>query len=196
MRRWRVVAVAAVAGVALAALGGGCGVPSQDEPHVIERAALPPEPSTTQPDAPAIVDALVYFVLQDRPVPVVRRAAGPGLGDVLDALVSGPTDGEVARGLRSTLPAGVSVHVVDTSDRGVATIEVGSLLEGITGQEQILVFAQLVLTATAVPGVDGVVFVRDGERIDAPTVDGTLVARPVTAADYEPLLRAPTPFGT
>lgn len=180
-----VVVVLLVASVVVA----GCGVSSQSSPHIIRDAALPPDQAATpRSTVPAVVDARVFFVRGDRPVPVSRRAAGTGLTDVLDALLSGPTDAEVADGVRTALPTGASVDVAGVTADGVATLDIGSLLDGVTGQEQILAFAQLVLTATDATDVDGVVFQRNGRRIDAPTVDGTLVSRPLASADYASLL--------
>lgn len=173
--------------VVVAAAGGGCGVPSQSSPQVLRNAALPPDP-TTRPTVAAVVDARVFFVRGDRPVPVTRRAAGSGLGDVLDALLAGPSDSEIAGGVRTALPADASIDVDGVGAGGVATLEIGSLLDGVTGQEQILAFAQLVLTATAADNVDSVVFERAGNRIEAPTVVGTLVSRPLTSGDYAALL--------
>jgi hypothetical protein len=167
---------------------GGCGVPSQSTPRVIRDAALPRDTATTRPTAPAVVDARLFFFRGDRAIPVTRRAAGSGLGDVLDALLAGPTDEEVAGGMRTTLPADATVGVGGVTAGGVATLEIGSLLDGVTGQEQILAFAQLVLTATGVANVDGVIFERSGHHVEAPTVDGTLVSRPLTSSDYAPLL--------
>jgi spore germination protein GerM len=166
----------------------GCGVPSQSSPHVIRDAALPRDTATTRPTVPAGVDARVFLVRGDRPTPVTRRAAGSGLGDVLDALLAGPTDEEVAGGVRTTLPADAAIDVDGVTVDGVATLEIGSLLDGVTGQEQILAFAQLVLTATDAANVESVIFERAGRHIEAPTVDGTLVSRPLTSGDYAPLL--------
>jgi spore germination protein GerM len=178
--------VVVLAGVVLGA--AACGVPSQSSPHVIRDAALPMDTATTRPTVAAVVDARVFFVRGDRPVPVTRRVAGSGLDDVLGALLAGPTDADIAGGVRTALPAGASVDVDTVTTEGVATLEIASLLDGVTGQEQILAFAQLVLTATDAANVDSVIFERAGHRIEAPTVDGTLVARPLTSGDYAPLL--------
>ena len=174
--------------VAVCLVVAGCGVPSQSSPHVIRDAALPRDTATTRPTIAAVVDARVFFVRGTRPVPVTRRAAGSGLDDVLDALLAGPTDAEVAGGLRTTLPADASVPVVGVTADGVATLEIGALLDGVTGQEQILAFAQLVLTATDAGQVASVIFERAGHHVEAPTVDGTLVSRPLTSGDYASLL--------
>jgi hypothetical protein len=181
---WRRRAIGA--GIA-AFLVTGCGVPSQTEPHVIPDAALPAEPTTTRPATEPRIETRVFFLRDDRLVAVSRRAGGATVDDALRALLSGPTDAEIASGVRTAIPAGATVRV-ERDGSGVATLDLGSLFDGVTGEEQILVFAQLVLTATDGPAASGVVFRRGGRRIDAPTVDGTLVSRPVTADDYAPLL--------
>jgi spore germination protein GerM len=175
--------------VAVTVIGvGGCGVTSQSAPHVIRDAALPRDTATTRPALPAVVDARVFFVRSDRAVAAMRRAGGSSLDDVLDALLAGPTDEEVARGVRTALPASAAIRVDGVTADGVATLEIGTLLDGVTGQEQILAFAQLVLTATGAANVDSVIFERAGHHVEAPTVDGTLVSRPLTPGDYAPLL--------
>jgi len=180
-RRWS----SGLLGIVLAF--AACGIPSQDAPHVMTDATLPREPTTAPPDAPAVVDTPVYFIRDDKPVAVARRASGSGIDDVLDALLKGPADVEISAGLRTALPVGARIRIVDVT-AGVAQLDVGSLLDGVTGQEQILVFAQLVLTATSAGNVGAVAFTQSGRRIDAPLVDGTLVSRPVTAADYARLI--------
>ena len=51
--------------------------------------------------------------------------------------------------------------------------------------------AQIVLTATSQPGVDQVLFSITGRPISVPTPTGVTTSRPVTAADYRPMV-APT----
>jgi hypothetical protein len=53
--------------------------------------------------------------------------------------------------------------------------------------------AQIVLTATSVPGVRAVLLTLAGEPVEVPLPSGELTADPVTAADYEELLRPPAP---
>jgi spore germination protein GerM len=50
-----------------------------------------------------------------------------------------------------------------------------------------LAFGQMVCTAEALSGVDGVRFTREGERLDAPNGEGEATTRPLTCADYEAL---------
>ena len=51
--------------------------------------------------------------------------------------------------------------------------------------------AQIVLTATSVPGVDAVLLTLDGDPVEAPLPSGELTSAPLTETDYEPLLVAP-----
>ena len=64
-------------------------------------------------------------------------------------------------------------------------------LAEVTGPDQVLAIAQVVMTLTSLPGVDSVQFVRDDETVEVPLPDGTLVRRPLTAADYSSLLASP-----
>jgi hypothetical protein len=90
---------------------------------------------------------------------------------------------EQAVGLRSTLPPGAVVRV--NVDRGVAEVALkGTLLDEILTRDQVLAFAQLVLTLTAQPGIGQVTFTAGGEPISAQRGDGS-VARPDVPLTYE-----------
>ena len=51
-----------------------------------------------------------------------------------------------------------------------------------------LAVAQLVLTATSVSGVDGVLLTLDGQPVEAPLPSGELTTGVLTGADYAALL--------
>jgi len=72
-----------------------------------------------------------------------------------------------------------------------ATIDLGGAAEAPSGQESRRAVAQIVLTATSLPGVDAVLLTRAGQRVDAPLPSGQLTSRPLTDDDYQPLLTPP-----
>lgn len=170
----------------------GCGLGVQSKPEVLEDATLPPEfPATTQPTTQAeaqvyFLDANDHLVAVDIPV----RALDPEA--VLDALLAGPDDASLRRGLRSAIPPGTAARA--TRQRGgVVAVDLSPTFTAATGQEQILAFAQLVYTTTALSGVDAVTFRVAGETVDVPAADGTLTGQSVTRSEYAELVAPTTP---
>jgi spore germination protein GerM len=187
-RRW----LATVALTTLAACGiTACGVGAQSHPETIDRADVPFDlaerssdtPTTTNPrDAASYT---IYLVSGDHLRAVTRSArSAPTPVEQLSQLVKGPTPAEADAGLRTLLPPEVTVDGVRISNH-VATIELsGTGAAQSAGDERALAIAQLVYTATAVPGVTRVQFEVDGTPAEVPRGDGRLTSRPVTRADY------------
>ena len=72
-------------------------------------------------------------------------------------------------------------------DGDTAVVDLSGALVEVGGQEQILAVAQIVLTATAVPGVGQVRFLLEGQAVEIPRADGTLTAETLRATDYQSL---------
>jgi spore germination protein GerM len=115
---------------------------------------------------------------------------GISLFGVLRALESPPPP-DVAVGLTSVLPVGVTRGVIE-SGTGVATVDlVGDIFENIEGgDEQRRAIAQIVLTLTRRPGIGQVRFTLDGEDLPVPKRGNVLSepGEPVSRSDYESLL--------
>jgi len=109
---------------------------------------------------------------------------------VLRALES-PPPADVAVGLTSVLPIGVTRGVTE-SGTGVATVDLfGEIFENIEGgDEQRQAVAQIVLTLTRRPGIGQVRFTLDGEPIPVAKRGNVLSepGEPVSRLDYESLL--------
>jgi spore germination protein GerM len=75
-------------------------------------------------------------------------------------------------------------------DGDTAVVDLSAAFVEVGGQEQILAVAQVVLTATAVPGVGRVRILLEGQAVEIPRADGTLSSESLGAADYERLLTA------
>lgn len=130
----------------------------------------PPTPST--PKAPAFV----FFVRGGRMFPVIRQVNAPAtVAKSLTALVFGTLDEEAAQGIRSSInpAAGIQARSIDT-----ATYLVDLSAEFVQGStsEQVLGLAQIVFTATDIPGVSGVKFTLNGAPIEVPTASGSLTS--------------------
>jgi spore germination protein GerM len=186
--RRRVVATLAAL-VVLSALAG-CGVGAESSPREIDKSNVPfglterANTATTQPsDAPY---AYTIFLVNNDHLQSVTRGSrtSPTPLSRLKALTRGPTAAEADKGLSTSIGPDVTVERVRVSD-GIATI----VLSGVgatqsAGSDRALAIAQLVYTATAIPGVDRVRFEVDGKTTEVPRGDGTLTSRPVSRSDY------------
>ncbi|HEU5309041.1 MAG TPA: GerMN domain-containing protein [Acidimicrobiia bacterium] len=180
---------------AAAALGlSACGVGAQSAPHRIDRADVPfglverAEAPATPSHAP--YSFTIFLVAGDRLQAATRGSQSrPTPRAQLRRLLQGPTPTEADAGLRTLLTPDVAVDDVRVAD-GIATVALSHASAAQPpGSERALAVAQLVYTATAIPGVDRVRFEVDGEPAEIPRGDGTLTNRPVGRGDY--VLAAP-----
>jgi hypothetical protein len=171
-------------------LGAACGIPSDRQPTVLPGGVVAPAVAPSEPagQPAADVDVSVFLVQAEQLVKVVRDAPSAGLRNALDLLLAGPREAELAAGLRTAISPQTALRSTrlagDTGvvDLNVALVEVG-------GQEQILAVAQIVLTATAVPGVRQVRFLLEGQAVEIPRADGTLTSEALRPVDYQGLVR-------
>jgi spore germination protein GerM len=177
VRRVAAVVLAAV----LVAGTGACGVRSDPSPRTLAARDVPyglleaAPPTTAQPQPPSVPSAPVnvYLVSGDRVSPAVRQVNAPAsVAKALTALLFGPLEDEAAAGVRSAISptAGIQARSIDASTYLVdlsAEFAQGSV------SEQILGLAQVVWTATDIPGVTGVRFTLNGAPIQVPTPTGS-----------------------
>lgn len=180
-----------VAGLVLVA---GCGIPADRHPVAVPGGVVRPALGPTATTPTPATRAAVYFVQAEHLVPVVRSTTRADVQAVLDALFSGPTESELAAGLRTAISPQTTVRSVRI-DASTVVIDLTTTFVEVGGQEQILALAQIVLTATANPGITDVRFQLEGQTVEVPRADGTLSSGPLTASDYaslqEPSLPAP-----
>jgi hypothetical protein len=200
-RRARLGAV----GLGVAVLAG-CGVPTGGPAETIPPSEIPfgltspsAPPSPTAAPEPRPDAGRVYLAAPDDSlVPRPRGVTGPSLRDRLDdllgALAEGPTAAELDLQLSTALPPDVELAVAGLTG-GTATIDLTGPADPPAGSASRQAVAQVVLSATSVPGVDAVVLTLDGEPIDAPLPSGQLSSAPLTAGDYAAYL-TPAPTAT
>lgn len=202
------VVVALGFGLALTA----CGVPTSSPSRPIDPDAIPeqftattappttlppststslvPPPSTTTTTSLPVEQVEVFLVSGNRVVPIPRLLLSPASApQVVAALVEGVPDIDEAAGLRSALPIGLTIDV--TVERGVATVDLDpAFLLIVSGSEQRLAIAQIVLTLTRQAGIGQVSFTSDSQPINVPRGGGDLTApgELVACDDYDNLL--------
>lgn len=200
MRRVPRFGLGAVAVAVALGSAGGCGLPDDRSPRVITAQEAPLDLSEAPDDnASSFGDAEVtlYFVEGDRLAQVERSTQDPSLATAVRALLDRPTTEEEGMGLRTEIPAETEL-VADPvvtggaaiinltcapDDETAATLPLNCGVRGVEGTAQLVAFAQLVCTATAVEGVDSVTFQQDSTPQPAP-VDAGTSADPVTCGDY------------
>jgi len=185
-----------------------CAVPSEGSYQKVAPSDIPfglDEPQTTIPEttttlspspsddtAPVAVTEPIdlFFISNLRITRVQRYVASPASpAQALSSLVAGPSSSPEYVGLRSALPIdfAATVDVI----RGVARVDATQeFLDSLSGLDQKLAIAQIVLTLTSRPGVGQVLFSVEGKLISIPRGRGDSVASgvPVTYDDYSLLI--------
>ncbi|HKY75324.1 MAG TPA: GerMN domain-containing protein [Acidimicrobiia bacterium] len=190
--RWPALLAAAVVATLAA-----CGIPQDKEPTTTPGGVVMPAvaPSAAAPPggragpSPGEVDLAVFLVRADHLEKVVRDARRDDLTRTLTVLLAGPTEAELAAGIRTAISPQTELRSARL-DGDTAVVDLSAAFVEVGGQEQILAVAQVVLTATAVPGVGRVRFLLEGQAVEIPRADGTLGSESLGAADYERLLSA------
>jgi len=181
-----------------------CGVPQDAEPRALDSQAAPfslegetsspPEDPTTptgreQVDLFYVRDGAV--VLTSRPV---RRSTPVPVTLLLEMLLGGPTESELADGLTSVIPSSLTVEDVAIEGR-TAVVSLGGPEDQVRSA-QALAFAQVVTTLTASEGVDGVRFRLGDTDLKVPRGDGSLTERALTSRDFAEITAGATPSAT
>ena len=178
---------------------GGCGVPAGGEPRAIPSSEVPygladprPSPSAAVPSDPVADPARIFLLAADNRLEPRDRDAEGGSGQerlrsLLAALAAGPSAAERDQQLSTALPPDVRLTVTELSE-GTATVDIQAPAEAPSGWTSRRAVAQIVLTATSVPGVDAVALTFSGDRVEAPVPSGELTSEPLTAADVAELL--------
>ena len=185
-----------------------CAVPSSGSYQKVASADIPfgldaPQttlpPTTTTISDPKSTDTLpvavsepvdLFYISNSKIIKVQRNVASPANpSQALSSLVEGPSTSPEFVGLRTALPPtfAASVDVI----RGVARVDATrAFLNSLSGLDQKLAIAQIVLTLTSRPGVGQVLFSVDGKLISVPRGRGDSVASgiAVTFDDYSSLI--------
>lgn len=185
-----------------------CGVPTSGSFQKVASAEIPfglDAPPTTIPATTTTIAPLtspdtlpvavsepidLFFISNSKIIRVQRNIASPASpAQALSSLVEGTSTSSDFVGLRSAVPLNFSA-TVDVI-RGVARVDATKIfLESLSGLDQKLAIAQIVLTLTSRPGVGQVVFSVDGNPISVPRGRGDSVAAgiSVTFDDYSVLV--------
>jgi spore germination protein GerM len=183
----RTLAVLGLVGLVLTA----CGVPLDSGPRDIPRESQRPLGEAESPGGPggSAFGPRVYF-LRDDPdteastlVPLSRDVQSSPEA-VLGALFEGLTTAEQAARLRTSIPSGAALNGARVIAARTLQVDVSEELLQTTGESQIEAVAQIVYTSTALPGVDRVRLLVDGEPREWLVGSGAVAAQTLTRFMY------------
>lgn len=169
-----------------------CGVPRDPSARRLDPEDVPfglasPASTTTVPAQRGSAVFSIFLIREEHLVRVERRSTTlPDAATRLAALVEGPHPREASSGLRTTVDEESELRVRAVED-GVATVDLGEQ-PPVSGPDQILAIAQVVVTLAEDPTIDGVRFTLGGEPVAVPAGDGTLRADPLRPVDFLALL--------
>ena len=174
---------------AVTAMLTGCAVSNQSQPDIIDGTRIAARPSpVSRPPTPTAELIQIYFVnTSNQVVPVTRPDPGDGLSAAITAVLAGPTNQESAAGTSTAIPAGTTLDAVRRSG-STAILDFSDSLASVSGREQLLAFAQIVMTADSLTDVDRVQISIAGQAVNAPEPNGTLAQGPVSKGDYASLV--------
>ena len=185
----------------------GCGVPVDGEVHSFPPDAIPyglaesPSTSSPAPSTSIVVPEVIggtpagraetivlYFVADGQLISQPRSVGAPvAPWDLMSQLAEGPEPADYPLGVRSVVRV---EHVKSISVRaGVGTLELAPAFIALAPAERRLAVAQLVLTLTSRPGIGQVLFSADGQPLDVPRGDGSLLKGSVSRDDYVRLIQ-------
>jgi spore germination protein GerM len=181
------------------AVAGGCGLSTNDEPETIKD-NVPPDlldTETATPDTPigSTESVKVWFLRTDRLntrlVERERLVPRPATQvSVLESLIQdAPTDVERTGGISTAIPEDVTLAGQPrlSSSDGVLTVPLSDNFYDLQGETARNAFAQIVFTATELPGVEKVQFERDGEVFNAVDGEGQSRRDPLSRDSYDEL---------
>jgi hypothetical protein len=188
VRRMR---LAACTVVALAVLGG-CGINTDQSPRDINAPARPNNSSDIgKTGITATSTSVIYLVGHDDTGRFVLKPTARDVTETIDnalqALFNGATQRELNADLRSAIPSSTRL-LGALPNNDIVTVDVSAELADLKGSTLVDAIGQIVLTATDVTGVSGVVVTIGSVVHPWPTPDGRLTTDPLTRADYIVLL--------
>jgi hypothetical protein len=179
----------------MAVVVASCGIPQDSAPTVLPGGVVNPalaagdgRPTTATGADRTNAESQIFLVQAEQLVSVRRATPRRDLAGVLTLLLQGPTDAEFGGGIRTAISPQTTLRSARL-EGDTAVVDLSGALVEVGGEEQILAVGQIVLTATAVPGVAQVRFLLEGQAVEVPRADGTLTSETLRATDYAGLLR-------
>jgi len=111
---------------------------------------------------------------------------------LVQTLIRGPNTAELNDGLTTELPA--TLEVLDARfEGGILYIDLSDEINELQGGPLVLAVAQIVFTASEIPGTESVVIRVEGEAQSWPNGDGDQQSEPLTVYDFSGLAESSQP---
>ena len=182
------VVLVVIAGAMLASCGGNGDRASGESVERTAPSAAAPT-TTTAPESTARATVSVYLLRGEQIQAAHRHVASTaGIGSAaIGELLSGPTAGERAAGLRSAIPVGTRLRGLTISE-GTATVDLTRNFETGGGSLSMRArLAQVVFTLTRFPTVRRVALRLDGQRVESIGGEGVPVVPALDRRAFEDL---------
>ena len=184
----------AAALAAVAAVVGGCGVPTQGQATAVTVENLG-RPGSGTPSETTAGATTLWFVQDNRLVAVRAGSSAVTSGELLDLLASGPPQG-APNSMRSLVadPAhggallGIPADQAARPPSGQVTVAVTDAFGSLPADEQVLLLGQVVITLGHAGASSVLLTDPDGVPLAMPLPDGRLLDGPARAADYSSLI--------
>jgi spore germination protein GerM len=177
------VAIAA----AVALLAAGCAIQPDSAPRDIPEDMQEGDgPSVTAAGGAAVGSDRIYLLAPEgaaQPLRTVQRDTNGEARTLLAELISGPNPDEFQSGYRSAVPSTLSLNALSVED-GVAQVDVGEGLLELPGGDLTRAVAQIVFTASEIPGADSVLIRVDGATRELPDGSGAQHRGPLSVYDF------------
>ncbi len=192
----------AAAAATLALVLVACGVQLDEGPRDFAVEEVPYDllaPSTTSTSGPTPLPTFqpttVYLLDTDDLLRAVRRQlpGEPTVEGAIQSLLTQPSEAEGNSGLGTSIASNTVLRGIQGPVDGVVTIDLSSEINEVAPQGVRRALAQIVYTATSIPGVTGVLFQVDGEARSVPNAEGESTSEPLTRDDYREFLPTTTP---
>ena len=176
-----VAAVAAVLGVA------GCAIQPDSAPRDIPADLQERETPSPQAAGGVARGSDRIFLLapesSEHQLRTVQRETGGDPETLLTELIGGPNSAEFQEGYRSSIPPTLVLRSVRVDD-GVAQVDVNDAMLDLSGGDLTDAVAQIVFTASEIPGAESVLIRVDGATQEWPNGAGAQQRGPLTTYDF------------
>ena len=190
----------AVAGLIALCAVSACAIQTDSSPRDVptgERALGPVDP--VDPEAGASEGRSRIFLLTsdensgERLLRSRSREVGSSPDAVLEELFKGPNQQELEDGLRTELPEELTLNAPSRPIAGTLNVDLSPEILELGLSQLRLAVAQIVFTASELPGVEDVRLRVDGENRPWPDGRGELESAPLSRYDYPGLVESTQP---
>lgn len=177
----------------------GCGISDDAEPRTIadhDRGVLvapAAQPASTSSGRDRIYLLAPEASATSRQLRASTRDVGDSVSQRLTSLFGPLTVAEVSSRLRTAIPEGLQLRTAVVQADEVVVVDVTSELLGLSRSSLVDAVAQIVFTATEVPGVRSLELRVNGQNLQWPAGDGELQSQPLTVYDYPGFVQSTQP---